>query len=186
MNRKMLRQMMHSPVRNYVIPGLTSWLIGEPSPKGTMRFFECSRNHQESITPHSHRFDFQCWVLAGQVINRVWRGSLGGGDKYVHTDLVYGGEIGSYERVRIGVANYSFEDSIYQASQWYSMKAHEIHSIQFSAGTEVLFFEGPTILSKSTILEPWVDGDDIPTFKVEPWMFKRSATPWQAQGGPEP
>jgi hypothetical protein len=67
-----LRAMAHSPVRNYAIPGLTSWLIGQPSPKGTMRLFESSRQHQEAITPHSHRFDFQCWVLEGFVVNRVW------------------------------------------------------------------------------------------------------------------
>lgn len=172
-DKKLLRAMMHSPVRNYVVPGLTSWLIGEPSPKGTMRFFECSRGHQENITPHSHRFDFQCWVLSGRVTNRVWRHSFSTGDKYVHTNLVYGGEIGSYERIRMGVASYAATDTLYGPDEWYSMKASEIHSIYFAAGTEVLFFEGPTISNQSLILEPWVDGDDIPTFKVEPWMFKR-------------
>ena len=55
-----LLRMKHSPVRNYAIPGLTSSLIGSPSPNGTVRIFECSREHQEPIIPHSHRFSFQC------------------------------------------------------------------------------------------------------------------------------
>jgi hypothetical protein len=71
-NIEMLLAMAHSPLRNYAIPGLTSSLIGQKSGTGCIRLFENSRDHQENITPHSHRFDFQCWVLAGHVVNRVW------------------------------------------------------------------------------------------------------------------
>ena len=174
-NKAMLRTMMHSPVRNYVVPGLTSWLIGEPSPKGTMRFFECSRDHQENITPHSHRFDFQCWVLAGRVRNKVWTPSYGGGDYFTRTNLIYGGAVGQYEKVRIGVCGWGFTETDYAKDDWYSMEAKEVHSIEFSKGAEVLFFEGPAIAGQSMILEPWVDGEDVPTFEVKPWMFKRPA-----------
>jgi hypothetical protein len=169
----MLKAMMHSPVRNYAIPGLTSWLIGEPSPKGTMRLFECSRDHQEPITPHSHRFDFQCWVLQGSVRNRIWSASAFDGDAYTHTNLVYAGECGKYEKVRIGVGRFGFRDDHHGEDDWYAMTHDQIHSIYFAKGTQVLFFEGPTISDKSLILEPHVDGEDVPTFQVAPWMFKR-------------
>ncbi len=170
-NLYMLAAMKHSPIKNYIVPGLTSWLIGEPSPKGATRLFECSRDHQESITPHSHRFDFQCWVLAGKVTNRVWTYSDYGGDLYTQTNLVYGGEPGQYERVRRGIDRYTYTDEVHKADDWYSMTADQIHSVYFAKGTQVLFFEGPTKMDHSLILEPHVDGKDIPVFKVEPWMF---------------
>jgi hypothetical protein len=55
------------------------------------------------------------------------------------------------------------------------MTADEIHSIFFGRDTSVLFFEGPNVSDTSIILEPVVDGETIPTFKVEPWAFKRAA-----------
>ena len=174
-DRSMLRKMLHSPIRNYAVPGLTSWLIGEPSLKGTMRLFECSRDHVEPITPHSHRFDFQCWVLKGSVRNRIWRGSAFDGDQFVQTSLIYGGAPGEYKKARLGVSHFTKHDTVYGQDEWYSMEAREIHSIYFAKGTEVLFFEGPTVSDQSLILEPFVDGDDIPTFEVKPWMFKRDA-----------
>lgn len=173
-NKAMLRAMLHSPVRNYAIPGLTSWLVGNPSPAGTVRFFECSRDHQENITPHSHRFNFQCWVIAGEVRNRVWTAALYG-DQFTHTNLVYEGDIGQYRKVRIGVSRYLYHEDTYKSGEWYSMESKQIHSIQFTKGAQVLFLEGPTVDNQSTILEPFVDGQDVPTFKVEPWMFQRGA-----------
>ncbi len=172
MNRAMLDKMMHSPVRNYAIPGLTSWLVGSPSPKGTVRVFECSRDHQEAIIPHSHRFDFQCWVLAGKVRNRVWTKAYSGGDWFTRTDLIFG-DMGSYVKGGAEGHRYDFRDAEYAEGQWYSMRANEIHSIYFARGTQVLFFEGPTLSDRSVILEPWENEETVPTFKVEPWMFKR-------------
>lgn len=51
------------------------------------------------------------------------------------------------------------------------MKAEEIHSITFSRGASVLFFEGPRKTDTSTVLEPVVDGETIPLFRTEPWMY---------------
>src|SRR5688572_7069582 len=92
-----LLKMAHSPIRNYAIPGLTSSLIGAPSPAGTVRLFQNSRDHQEPIVPHSHRFDFMCWVLAGAVRNRVWRRAMSydkNADFYRSSRLIYGGKAG--------------------------------------------------------------------------------------------
>lgn len=172
---KALLAMAHSPVRNYAIPGLSSSLIGSPSPCGTVRLFECSRDHQEPITPHSHRFDFQCWVLQGSVRNRIWRRNPIDGDWFRESTLRYGGGMGKYE-LEEGQANrWAYVDHVHAAGECYSMLADEVHSIYFERNTKVLFFEGPTKNDSSLILEPWVGGEVIPTFKVESWMFKKEA-----------
>jgi len=176
-----LLKMAHSPVRNYVIPGLTSWMIGAPSPRGTVRMFDNERDHQETITPHSHRFNFQCWVLSGSVRNRIWTESdfdhPSSGDLYEESTLRFSGAFGQYEESDDGsIGRWTYQDREYTAGQCYSMKAHEVHSIYFSRGTKVLFFEGPTISDASIILQPFVHGEVIRTFEVKPWMFKRDAT----------
>lgn len=172
-----LLKMAHSPVRNYVLPGLTSSLIGAPSTAGTVRLFECEREHQESITPHSHRFDFQCWVLRGVVRNRVWRKaySRANADLYRCTTLRYRGSMGDYERVAHEDGLWQAYESVYAKGQCYAMTHDEIHSIFFSRGAIVLFFEGEVRTSMSVALEPLVDGEIVPTLEVKPWMFKREA-----------
>lgn len=186
---EMLLKMRHSPVRNYAIPGLTSWLIGSPSAAGTLRMFESEREHQECITPHSHRFDFQCWVLAGTVRNRLWRKTYAhdrDGDAFQETTLHYGGEIGRYES-EAGEANcWRFVDQVFTEGDCYAMRAHEVHSIYFSRGARVLFFEGPSVADTSIIIQPVSAGKVIQTFKVEPWMFERqvsAASGESAEGG---
>lgn len=162
----------HSKVSNYVIPGLSSSLIGNPSESGVVRLFECSRNHQENITAHSHRFDFKCLVLKGSVRNVIWTESTEG-DEYAVSSLLYKGEIGSYSKVISRVAKFKPVCTDYNQGDIYSMKYHQIHSIMFTKGTSVLFFEGEPKSESSVILEPYVNGKIIPTMKVEPWMFQK-------------
>jgi hypothetical protein len=170
-----LDAMKHSPVANYGgIPGLTSWLVGEPSASGLVRLMECSRDHQEPIIPHSHRFDFHCRVLSGSVRNLIWEKTHpGAGDAFQVSALEYAGAMGRYQRVAGEVGNWAMHCNRHQAGEEYSMKADEVHSIFFARGTVVLFFEGPKVSDSSIILQPFVDGEAVPTFKVEPWMFKR-------------
>lgn len=174
MNRKMLQSMMHSPVRNYIVPGLTSWLIGNPSPAGTVRLFTSERNQQEAVTPHSHRFDFQCKVISGTVVNRIWRSAFDGkGDLFALSRLTYSGNFGEYTKDPAGTKRFDFSDHSYSKDEWYEMNHQEIHSIHFSKGAEVLFLEGPERQATTVILEPFVGDELIPTFRVESWMFKR-------------
>jgi hypothetical protein len=174
-----LLRMRHSPVRNYVVPGLTSWLIGEPGRgTGTIRLFECEREQQESIAPHSHRFNFQCGVLAGRVTNRIWRTTYAhnqNADWYRQTKLSRASkELGWYEHQAAGLqGRWTYQDQVYTEGQCYGMQHDEVHSIFFSRGAKVLFFEGPELTSESIYLEPVVGGETIPTFKVEPWMFRK-------------
>lgn len=180
MNLTMIDKMKHSPLQNYAgVPGLTSWLIGEKGPSGCVRLFECERNHDEHITPHSHRFDFECIVLAGKVKNVIYR-THGNGlchlpsvDKFSETTMAYGGKCGTYTPAESRYVTASRDSIGYAAGDRYSMKAHEIHSIYFSKGAKVLFFEGPQVRNTSVILQPWCYGEAVPTFKVEPWMFKK-------------
>jgi hypothetical protein len=175
---KFLPAMKHSPVKNYGgIPGLTSWLIGTPGEHGLVRLMESTREHQEPIIPHSHRFDFHCIVLAGTVRNRIWlpAGNEASGDLFRISELKYGGDIGKYCVQQGGMARDGFRTDTHIEGDEYSMTADEVHSIFFGRDTSVLFFEGPNVSDTSIILEPVVDGETIPTFKVEPWAFKRAA-----------
>lgn len=181
MNIEQIKQMAHSPLHNYAIPGLTSWIIGaNPDPaRGGVRLFECSRAHHEPIIPHSHRFDFQCVVLAGEVTNVVWHRVCDedidlDDDTYVISTLHYNGEPGTYTPGKHRVTGFFRpRRHHYAEGDEYSMKHDEIHSIYFSKGSAVLFFEGPRITGSTQILEPLVDGVRVPTFKVEPWMFRK-------------
>jgi hypothetical protein len=171
-----LMSMAHSPVSNYVIPGLTSYLIGGRSERGTVRLFHCSREHQEAITPHSHRFDFQCWVLRGNVRNRLWRRAAAdhpAADQFCVSSLSYKGAMGDYSKEPLGVSRWVHADHCYSTGECYSMKADEVHSIFFSRGAVVLFFEGPSVSDHSIALEPYVDNETIPTMETRPWMFRR-------------
>ena len=89
--------------------------------------------------------------------------------------LTYGGACGEYTVSRAGVERFIYQDTTYSAGECYSMTAQEIHSIHFSRGARVLFFEGPSKRNDSVILEPFVDGEIVETFEVKPWMFKRDA-----------
>ena len=91
---RIVDQMKSSRVKNYVLAGLDSYLLTN----GNMRLFACSRDTQDQITPHSHRFDFVCIVLEGWVVNRVWKEvpeSIG--DFFESSILTYKDEIGSHD-----------------------------------------------------------------------------------------
>ena len=171
---KVLDSMAHSTISNYAIPGLHSSLIGSGL-AGKVRMFTCDRNHQENITPHSHRFDFACHVLAGNVTNKVWFEDENG-DEFMLSRLMYEGAPGDYERDGGRVGRFLHVVEFYRLGDWYSMRAEQIHSIEFSRGARVLFFEGPEKATSSVILEPYINGFCIPTLHTEPWMFQRNAT----------
>ena len=168
----LIKSMTRSRVRDYVIPGLTSSLIGGED-KGMVRLFSQEREHEEPITPHSHRFDFNCLVLSGSVRNRIWTVDAHG-DQYQETVLEHHGTFGDQSRrADVAVNRWVYVEKAYVAGEVYAMRAEQIHSIYFSRGAEVLFFEGPSHSNTSVMLEPVSDGRVIPTFRVDPWMFRR-------------
>lgn len=179
MNISLIKSMCHSPVHNYAIPGLTSYLVGESSKKhGTARLFHMTRTHEERIVPHSHRFDFTCHVLKGKVRNSVWKrrnkGSFSPDFDLFNAATIQFKGMGEYERLSEEQDYFARVIGTYCEGESYSMRHDEIHSIEFTKDTQVLFFEGPQLTEQSVILEPIVDGQVIPTFKTEDWMFKKT------------
>jgi hypothetical protein len=172
-NTNPIDSIKHSPIHNYVIPGLTSWLI-QQFDDHCVRMFEMTRHHEENITPHSHRFDFFCWVLEGTVHNVIWEQSFEESDDvYALSTLRYNGNIGEYTKTLTNIQSMKKKRFTFHKGESYGMKHHQIHSIFFEKGTKVLFFEGKSVTDSTNVIEPVVDRRIIPTFKVEPWMFKK-------------
>lgn len=180
-----LQPMLNSKLRNYIVPGLDSYLVGGVQPNGIsagtefgkVRLFDAVRQTFEFVTPHNHRFDFTCLVLRGMVKNTIfWPGGENAELWCPSTIAQVCGANGllEYNHVRdTEPTPWSPESITYVAGETYSMTFAQIHSIKFWKGAKVLFFEGPPKAPTSTMLEPWVDGRCIPTFRTEPWMFER-------------
>lgn len=171
---ELLQSMAHSPISNYGLPGLTSWLLGQPGPHGCVRLFHSQIEQMENITPHSHRFDFSCRVLQGTVKNILWEEDPEG-ELYMASSLK--GGLGDYSLLELDGSTYSRKTSNYKAGATYQMKADQIHSIAFGRDAWVLFFEGPPASSSTIVLQPVCNEEVVPTFRVAPWMFKRSPSP---------
>lgn len=170
---KQFKRMRHSPLHNYIVPGLTSWMIMSNGDLGKLRMFESTREQQEFITPHSHRFDFTACVLRGCVYNTLWVPVDNGGDEFVVTNNTYLGKVGEYEVQSRVVARFVGDTICHDEGEWYGMKHNEIHSIRFSRDALVLFIEGQAHTNTTQVLEPWVQQRRIPTMKVEDWMFQK-------------
>jgi len=143
--------------------------------KGCTRLFEMTRNHEGHITPHSHRFAFDCIVLEGNVKNTLYRKArIDSSDMYVATTMKYNGEAGQYEK-QPNPETFCFtrQEYNYTKGERYGMRSDDIHSIVFEKGSKILFIEGPTETDSNIILEPFHNKLHIPTFEVKDWMFKQ-------------
>lgn len=183
-----LRRMRHSSIRNYALPGLTSYLLGGKE-HGVVRVFEADRTTLEVITPHSHRYDFAALVLSGKVENVTYRRAQSAKEynhvranpywvSFLESQRTHPAGVpipGEYYR-EDGYGPVSFFDvgKVYGPDEWYTVKHNEIHSIHFQKGTKVLMFQSPDITQRTTILEPFANGKRVPTFTVAPWMFERN------------
>jgi hypothetical protein len=165
----LLNRVKCAGIHNYATVGLSSHLI----PEGAVRLFEAERETTEFITPHSHRFDFVCVVLAGSVTNTTFeRLPLHEAEDWVPRKLK--GHLGNYKLTEPShPAQYIRATKTYSRGAFYGMLHNEIHTIHFSKGAKVLFFEGPDVTTETTILEPVSRGKVVETFKVQPWMFSR-------------
>jgi hypothetical protein len=177
---KAIAPMRNNPLRNYIVPGLTSHLIGGSTKHGQVRLFHSLRQTREFITPHSHRFDFTCLVLAGDVRNTIFRPGYSYNEQWCLSTInqVCGLDgLNEYTHSREDKpSNWRAETTAYTTGDTYSMKYEEIHSIQFDKDTRMLFLEGPQVTLTSQMIEPWENGKVIPTFRTEPWMFEKDST----------
>lgn len=164
-------------IHNYVIPGLTSYLLADNGQNGKIRMFHCTRNHNETIIPHNHRFNIASLVLCGSVTNEIYAPisyDAENTDWYVPVTLEFAGQAGKYTSKTQGeAARYRKTAATYKEGEWYYMNHIDIHSIRFAKGTQVLFFEGPQVSDSSLYLEPFTGGKMVETFDVKPWMFER-------------
>lgn len=167
LNLDALEALQHSPMRNYILPGLDSHLVG-----ATTRVFRNTRHSIGMITPHSHRYDFQCLVLRGSVVNTLYRLNPAG-DLYQVTDALYKGRPGQFKTSVNDLRRFSWQATPYGVGSWYGMTHDQIHSISFSDDAVVLFIEGEQVTDSSVYIEPHVGGEVVETMRNEPWMFRR-------------
>lgn len=169
---QIIMDMKNSSIYNYILPGFTSSLIGGEK-FGKVRLFTASRHQHEFITPHTHRFDFACYILQGFVENKIWAETdKENGDLFESSLLIKKSNFGEYNLTRNKREYWFFTNRTFQQGDWYFLDYDIYHSISFSQDAIILFFEGPQKADSSYILEPVVDNVKIPTFKVEDWMFQ--------------
>ncbi len=179
-HKKIIESMQTSRVRNYIIPGLNSYMLDN----GKVRMFDSTREFSGTITPHSHRFDFACYVLNGIVSNRLYHpvspfgdgtGDKLDGDIFTVRTLVrdINEAFGEYERLTDdSQANFTSTATTYKTGDWYTMKADEYHSIMFGKDTQVIFFEGQEVNKYSRVLLPFMHGETIETMECDKdWMY---------------
>ena len=159
---EVLDQSKGRPIRNYLINGLTSYLMDDMR----VRYFQNTRVQQQFITPHSHRYDLACLVIRGEVVNTLWKSSDSQdevADKFELAEQEYTGEPGKYtlSRNEDSIGYWTHQSRQYGEGEIYHMKSDEIHSIHFSNRAKVLFFEGRSQTQFSKVLLPVVDGETI-------------------------
>lgn len=176
---EVVRPMLHNTLDNYIVPGLRSSLVGDGKDKGKVRLFHASRDARDFITPHSHRFNFAALVLEGTVVNSIYHRAGGfDGDSWVMSTI---GQVCGMD----GIQNYTHvreekpekwrrTDHVFTAGMVFHMSYEEIHSIVYHRNAKALFLEGPPVTDISVMLEPWVNGKLVPTFKTEDWMFEKA------------
>lgn len=169
---RLIKSLGFSPVHNYILPGLTSSLLGESPDGGRIRLFQASRYQTTSITPHSHRFDLHTIVLEGSVTNTLWRNDKEGSE-FALSAIMRKDEakFGEYETELQSINKYSPLDSYYRQGSEYFMSHSDIHSITFEPNTTLLLFESKPVADISYVLEPVVKGKVIQTLEKKDWMY---------------
>ena len=160
-------------LKNYIIPGLFSTLLATPAVGGCVRLFEMTREQEYDITPHDHRYSFQCCVLSGTVDNRRYRTQATEYREMAgYVSLPYNPVTHALDEERPTWMHGQFTDEQFSEGDWYSMSKDEYHSIRFSKGAKVLFIEGPNEKEESACLLPYVNGRICNTFIWRDWMME--------------
>lgn len=166
---------------NYIVAGLSSHMVGDGDLGGKVRLFSADRETRDTITPHSHRFDFACLVLNGYVLNTIYE-PVSAGNAAFASEWVFStiDQVCGVDGIRKYVHERETKPKLlypvttrYTQYDSYYMASDQVHSIVFSKGARVLFFEGPAKTTTSRMIEPWVNGRVVPTFKTEDWMFEK-------------
>ena len=148
---KLVNTIQSDSIDNYIVDGLNSSLLEN----GVVRMFTTTHHQIDGIAPHSHRYDFACVVLQGKVTNHLWYAAQDGDDMQVMS-LKYLGAPGKYSTTDLAVQKFARSSTVYEAGEIYMMERDQIHNIEFTKGTQVLFFEGPQKTETSLALQPIV------------------------------
>ena len=169
---KILRMESSRTLRDYIVPGLYSYLLEEYPDGGKLRMFHMTRHQELYIVPHNHRFDFKCCVLEGRVTNYLYVRSVVASPKKKYAMFGYEPSDRTLCMQRPKkFPYYDIEKTDYTAGQTYEMAAEQFHSIWFQKGTKVLFHEGPQIRSGNEVLVPHASGVVCNTFMSHDWMM---------------
>lgn len=159
-------------LNNYVIPGLRSEAYVEELDTGAMiRTFEMLRDQEYFVTPHDHRYDFQCMVLEGKVVNTVYKLFECSELSATHAILPYDPALRVLDHEKAKLVRAESERRTYVNTDWYIMGHEEFHSIQFDKGTRILFLQEADKKTQSNCLLPYVDGKILDTFIWRDWMM---------------
>jgi len=173
-------------IGNYVLPGLTSKLIYEGSNYRLRLFINGRSPFNNTIVPHSHRFNIKCKVIKGWACNKIFEVpeneyQVKNSDEWMVCEQKYNGDIGQYDFKEKTVKSFYGNSNVYSASlnpeedgsSIYQMQHTDIHSIQFGKNSIILFEESFVDTQVSEVLLPWVEGETLyPKEFVEDWMFK--------------
>lgn len=161
-------------LENYVLAGLRSTLLGETAAGGKLQLFEMLRVQEADIVPHDHRYDFQCFVLDGEVehlcyeLERVYHPP-----QAAWAVCEYDPDIHSVnDETPRAYTRGTVVKKTHGAGSWYGLKHDQFHAVRFSAGARVLFIEGPEVQPFSHVLLPYQDGRVCNTFVWRTWMMR--------------
>lgn len=175
----------YSPTRvipDYTVPGLNFWFLSKNPDNGLDRYaFEATRHPSRWVTPHNHLGDLHFHVLRGRAwevrytevkgVDKVLFYDSGNTERWIKSSITNT----PHEVVRHGatkVCTYLAETQVHLKGSMFFIGHPEIHSIEYSKGTIVVFDAGPTMKNKVDILEPQgYNGIHIKTHTLEPWMF---------------
>jgi len=161
-----------SALENYIIPGVRSTLLAKSLDGGVVRVFDMSRDQEYDITPHDHRYDFECFVISGSVTNRRYWSASARKDDATHARLQYDYQAKALNEASANWFRAGYREEVFGIGEWYSMKSYEFHSIRFAKGSKILFIESPEIKKESYCLLPYHYGRICNTFIWRDWMME--------------
>lgn len=163
-----------STIKNYVVPGLESVLLGE-SDGFKVRMFHMTEHQMMHVTPHSHRFNLLSYVLEGEVEHITYHETTRYDDLqklFKLAVLEQEGQLGEYKTNIHSNGSFRCYSAKYVAGGSYFLNAEDYHSVVFAKGTKVLFIEGPQVATPK-ILVPLVKGTVCSTLFTADWMFQK-------------
>lgn len=161
-----------STLENYVIPGLRSVAYLKTDDNGAMlRSFEMTAHQEYYITPHNHRYNFECFVLDGEVENTIFNPIEATRATADHVIVPYDEAKHDIDLEKTEFVRAISSSRKHPEGDWYSMRHDQFHTITFAKGTRVLFLQGASVVKVSHCMLPYNAGRICNTFIWRDWMM---------------